>query len=140
MAFCTVSYCSAVIGACCTQAEKEKNRKRAERFQLDYVEPSKVQCVDTPMAWRCLTAVPQTKVFGVKRAAVQQGFATGFDLTTDEVWENRRMVLLICIFFIRVLCMAGAEKTCSEGSEVCRHGGSGSCRESRSTGRASRSI
>jgi len=53
------------------EAEKEKNRKRAERFQLDYVEPSK------------------TKVFGVKRAAVQQGFATGFDLTTDEEQKKR---------------------------------------------------
>ena len=55
------------------EAEREQNRKRAERFGTDFVEPSK------------------TKFFGVKRAAVNKGggFAVGFDVTDEEEAKKR---------------------------------------------------
>ena len=50
------------------EAERAANKKRAERFGTEYVEPS------------------STKLFGVKRAAFQKngGFKIGFDVTNEE--------------------------------------------------------
>ena len=53
------------------EAEKAANKKRAERFGTEYVEPS------------------STKLFGVKRASVRPGFAVGFDVTNEE--EKKKM-------------------------------------------------
>jgi len=55
------------------EAEREQNKKRAERFGTEYVEPS------------------SSKFFGVKRAAVNKGggFAVGFDVTDEEEAKKR---------------------------------------------------